>query len=384
MLFDDILGQGYIKNHLTQNVDRGRIPHAQLFIGPEGSGTLPMAIAYAQYILCSNTDGENNTGNQACNLKFTHFSHPDLHFAFPVTTSDKAKSHPVSNNYMDEWRQMLTDQPYGNLFDWYKLLGVENKQGQIGVDEALEIVKSLSLKSYEGGYKVMLIWMAEKMNISCANKLLKLIEEPSAKTVFILIAEEEEQIIKTIKSRCQLLHFPPLSENEIKQGLIKNYGLDEAVAIKIAHQSNGNFNKACDLIYQDSEDLQFEKWFIFWIRTAFKAKGNKSAIHDLISWSDDIAKTGRETQKQFLHFCLNFFRQALLLNYNASELVYLEPKTDTFKLENFAPFVHNDNILGINDALQDAIYHIERNGNAKIILTDLSIKLTRLLHKKSA
>ena len=383
MLFEDILGQEYIKKHLTQSVDNGRIPHAQLFVGPEGSGALPMAIAYAQYILCANTNGENNTGNQTCNLKFTNLSHPDLHFAFPVTTSDKAKSRPVSNNYMDEWRQMLKEQPYGNLFDWYKLLGVDNKQGQIGVDEALEIVKSLSLKSYEGGYKVMLIWMAEKMNIACANKLLKLIEEPPAKTVFILIAEEEEQIIKTIKSRCQLLHFPPLSENEIKQGLIKNYGLDESVAIKIAHQSDGNFNKACDLIYQDSEDLQFEKWFVFWVRTAFRAKGNKSVIHDLISWSDDIAKTGRETQKQFLHFCLNFFRQALLLNYSASKLVYLEPKTDSFKLEKFAPFVHNDNILDISDALQDAIYHIERNGNSKIILTDLSIKLTRLLHKKS-
>jgi len=383
MLFEDILGQEYIKKHLTQSVDNGRIPHAQLFVGPEGSGALPMAIAYAQYILCANTNGENNTGNQTCNLKFTNLSHPDLHFAFPVTTSDKAKSRPVSNNYMDEWRQMLKEQPYGNLFDWYKLLGVDNKQGQIGVDEALEIVKSLSLKSYEGGYKVMLIWMAEKMNIACANKLLKLIEEPPTKTVFILIAEEEEQIIKTIKSRCQLLHFPPLSENEIKQGLIKNYGLDESVAIKIAHQSDGNFNKACDLIYQDSEDLQFEKWFVFWIRTAFRAKGNKSVIHDLISWSDDIAKTGRETQKQFLHFCLNFFRQALLLNYSASKLVYLEPKTDSFKLEKFAPFVHNDNILDISDALQDAIYHIERNGNSKIILTDLSIKLTRLLHKKS-
>ena len=382
MLFENILGQEYIKKHLTQSVANGRIPHAQLFVGPEGSGALPMAIAYAQYILCANTNGENNTGNQTCNLKFANFSHPDLHFAFPVTTSDKAKSRPVSNNYMDEWRQMLKDQPYGNLFDWYKLLGVDNKQGQIGVDEALEIVKSLSLKSYEGGYKVMLIWMAEKMNIACANKLLKLIEEPPTKTVFILIAEEEEQIIKTIKSRCQLLHFPPLSENEIKQGLIKNYDLDESVAIKIAHQSNGNFNKACDLIYQDSEDIQFEKWFIFWVRTAFRAKGNKSVIHDLISWSDDIAKTGRETQKQFLHFCLNFFRQALLLNYSASELVYLEPKTDSFKLEKFAPFVHNDNILEISEALQDAIYHIERNGNSKIILTDLSIKLTRLLHKK--
>ena len=384
MLFEDILGQEYIKKHLTHSVDNGRIPHAQLFVGPEGSGTLPMAIAYAQYILCSNSLGENNNGNASCNLKFNNFSHPDLHFVFPVTTTDKAKSHPVSNNYMDEWRQMLKDQPYGNLFDWYKLLGVDNKQGQIGVDEALEIVKSLSLKSYEGGYKVMVIWMAEKMNAPCANKLLKLIEEPPDKTVFILIAEEEEQIIKTIKSRCQLLHFPPLSENEIKIGLIKNYDLDESVAIKIAHQSNGNFNKACDLIYQDSEDLQFEKWFVFWVRTAFKAKGNKSVVHDLITWSEDIAKTGRETQKQFLHFCLNFFRQSLLLNYKAPELVYLEPKTENFKLEKFAPFIHNGNILEISDALQDAIYHIERNGNSKIILTDLSIQLTRLLHKKPA
>jgi DNA polymerase-3 subunit delta' len=384
MLFEDILGQEHIKKHLTQSVDNGRIAHAQMFIGPEGSGTLPMAIAYAQYLLCSNSNGENTNGNQACNLKFNNISHPDLHFAFPVTTSDKAKSHPVSNHYLEEWRQLLKEQPYGNLFDWYKLLGVDNKQGQIGVDEALEIVKSLSLKSYEGGYKVMLIWMAEKMNSACANKLLKLIEEPPNNTVFILIAEDEEQIINTIKSRCQLLHFPPLSEYVIKRGLIKNYGLDDAVATKIAHQSNGNFNKACDLIYQDSEDLQFEEWFVFWIRSAFKAKGNKSAIYDLINWSEDIAKTGRETQKQFLLFCLNFFRQALLLNYNASELVYLEPKTDNFKLEKFAPFIHDANIIEISDEIQDAIYHIERNGNSKIILTDLSIKLTRLLHKKSA
>ena len=384
MLFEDILGQEHIKKHLTQSVDNGRIAHAQMFIGPEGSGTLPMAIAYAQYLLCSNSNGENTNGNQACNLKFNNISHPDLHFAFPVTTSDKAKSHPVSNHYLEEWRQLLKEQPYGNLFDWYKLLGVDNKQGQIGVDEALEIVKSLSLKSYEGGYKVMLIWMAEKMNSACANKLLKLIEEPPNNTVFILIAEDEEQIINTIKSRCQLLHFPPLSEYVIKRGLIKNYGLDDAVATKIAQQSNGNFNKACDLIYQDSEDLQFEEWFVFWIRSAFKAKGNKSAIYDLINWSEDIAKTGRETQKQFLLFCLNFFRQALLLNYNASELVYLEPKTDNFKLEKFAPFIHDANIIEISDEIQDAIYHIETNGNSKMILTHLSIKLTRLLHKKSA
>ncbi|WP_142784497.1 DNA polymerase III subunit [Changchengzhania lutea] len=383
MLFEDILGQKHIKNHLTQSVDNGRISHAQLFVGPEGCGTLPMAIAYAQYILCNNTKGENNLGNTACNLKFKNLSHPDLHFAYPVTTSEKAKKHPVSSHYIEDWRQLIEQQPYGNLFDLYKLLGVDNKQGQIGVDEAHDIVKALSLKAYEGGYKIMLVWMAEKMNRECANKLLKLIEEPPNKTVFILIAENEEQIISTIRSRCQVLHFPPLAEDVIEHGLIKKYGLESSIAKKIAHQSNGNYNKACDLVYQDSEDLQFETWFIFWIRSAFKAKGNKAAIHDLISWSEEIAKTGRETQKQFLHFCIDFFRQALLLNYNASDLVYLETKTEKFKLENFAPFIHNNNILEINNELQDAIYHIERNGNSKIILTDLSIKLTRLLHKKS-
>ena len=380
MLFEDVIGQEHIKNHLKQTVDNGRISHAQLFVGNEGCGTLPMAIAYAQHIICN---GKKDEALANCLIKFKNLSHPDLHFAFPVTTTDKAKSHPVSSHYLEEWRQLIKEQPYGNLFDWYKLLGVDNKQGQIGVDEAQDIVKSLSLKSYEGGYKVMIIWMAEKMNTACANKLLKLVEEPPDKTIFLLIAEDEEQIINTIVSRCQILHFPPLAENDIKEALIKDYNLDTAVATKIAHQSNGNYNKACDLVYQDTEDLQFEEWFVFWVRSAFKAKGNKAAIHELISWSETISKTGRETQKQFLHFCLDFFRQALLLNYNATDLIFLEPKTESFKLEKFAPFVHNANIMEINDELQDAIYHIERNGNSKIILTDLSIKLTRLLHKKA-
>ncbi len=384
MQFSDILGQDHLKNHLTQSVDNGRIPHAQLFVGPEGSGTLPMAIAYAQYILCQNTNAENKSGIEACNLKFNNFSHPDLHFAFPVATTEKIKSHAVSNHFMEDWRQLLKEQPYGNLMDWYKILGIDNKQGQIGVDEALEIVKALSLKSYEGGYKFMIIWMAEKMNASAANKLLKLIEEPPKKTVFILIAEDEGQIISTIRSRCQLLQFPPLPEVIVKEALIKNYQLEDSMAAKIAHQANGNYNKACDLVYHDSEDDQFEAWFVMWIRSAFKAKGNKRAIHDLISWSEEIAKTGRETQKQFLLFCLDFFRQALLLNYNAPELVYLLPKTKNFKLENFAPYVNEANIIEISNELQDAIYHIERNGNSKIILTDLSIKLTRLLHKKAS
>ena len=307
MLFKDVLGLNYIKSHLIKSVDHGRIPHAQLFVGPEGSGTLAMAIAYAQYVLCQNTDGENNTGNAACNLKFEQFSHPDLHFAFPVTTTDQVKKHPVSSHFLPEWRTLLKEQPYGNLYDWYKRLGVDNKQGQIGVDEALDIIKALSLKSYEGGYKIMLIWMADKMNTAAANKLLKLIEEPPNKTIFLLIAEDEEQIINTIRSRCQILHFPPLAEEDIKNGLVKQYSISEKDALAIARQSDGNYNKACDLVYQDSEEIQFETWFITWIRSAFKAKGNKTAIHDLISWSEEIAKTGRETQKLFLNYCINFF-----------------------------------------------------------------------------
>ena len=383
MLFKDILGLNHIKNHLATSADAGRIPHAQLFVGPEGCGTLPMAMAYAQYIICGNLDGENTGDNQSCNMKFGSLSHPDMHFAFPVSNSDKVKSHAVSDHYMEEWRQFFKEQPYGNLFDWYRLIGIEKKQGQIGVDEALDVVKKLSLKSYEGGYKVMLIWMADKMNNAAANKLLKLIEEPPNKTVFLLIAEDEEQIIQTIRSRCQVLHFPPLAEDAMADALIAK-GLSREEAMRIAHEADGNFNKALDLMNNDSEDLVFEKWFVQWVRSAFKAKGNKGAIHELILWSDEVSKTGRETQKKFLNYCLAVMRQALLINYNVDQLAFMRIHVEGFQLQKFAPFIHENNIVTIVQELEDAIYHIERNGNSKIILTDLSIRLTRLLHKKAA
>ncbi len=379
MLFKDIIGQTHIKNHLTTSADNGRIPHAQLFIGKEGSGTLATAIAYAQYLLCNNSNDSDS-----CNLKCSKLAHPDLHFAFPVATNDKVKKHPISNLFLDDWRSFIKEQPYGSLFNWFQHIGIENKQGQIGVDEAEQIVKSLQLKAYEGGYKVMIIWMAEKMNISAANKLLKLIEEPPEKTIFILVAEEEEQIINTILSRCQVLHFPVLSESDICNALIENENSFQAEASKIAHQSEGNYNKALHLLKHDSSDTVFEGWFILWVRTAFKAKGNASVIQNLIEWSDTIAKSGRETQKKFLHYCLQFFRQALLANYKANELVFLEPETEGFTLDKFAPFIHSANIIEIEKELNDALYHIERNGNAKVILLDLSIKLTRLLHSKES
>ncbi|MFD0993952.1 DNA polymerase III subunit [Tenacibaculum geojense] len=376
MTFDAIIGQEHIKKHLIKSAENGRIPHAQLFVGKEGSGTLPMAIAYAQHLITSTS---NNPEVSA--IKCEKLQHPDLHFAFPVTTNDSVKKHPISNLFLEDWRTFLNENPYGSLFNWLQSIGVENKQGQIGVDEAEDIVKKLTLKSYEGGFKVMIIWMAEKMNTAAANKLLKLIEEPPNKTVFILVAEDEGQIINTIKSRCQALHFTPLSENSIAEQLTYK-GASENEALKIAQQAEGNFNKALHIFQQDSKDFQFEEWFIIWIRSAFKAKGNAAVIQDLIGWSEAIAKTGRETQKQFIQYCLHFFRQALLMNYGANNLVFLETETPNFQLEKFAPFVHSGNILTIEKELNDAQYHIERNGNAKIILLDLSIKLTRLLHTK--
>jgi len=233
MLFKDIIGQEKLKNHLIQTVNNRRISHAQLFIAPKGSGALPLAIAYAQYILCHNKDLENNLGDEACNLKFEKLVHPDLHFAFPVAINEKVKKHPVSNLFLEEWRKFIKNTPYGSLFNWYQKLGIENKQGQIGVDEAEDIVKKLVLKSYEGGYKVMIIWMAEKMNISASNKLLKLIEE----------------------------HIKALSKSVIKEELIKKFKLSEYDAEKIAHQSNGDWNKAIRSLNQNDNEDVFERWF---------------------------------------------------------------------------------------------------------------------------
>lgn len=382
MQFSDIIGQDYIKNHLVKSAAAGRIPHAQLFVGPEGSGTLPMAIAYAQLILCNNTSIKNNEGNESCNLKFSSLSHPDLHFIFPNTSNDEVKTKPKSADFLIDFREFILKNPYGSLFDWYKYLGVKNKQGEIRVEDATDILKSLALKSYEGGYKVMIIWMAEKMNIAASNKILKLLEEPLEKTLFILIAEDEEDIIQTIRSRCQALNFAALPEKIITESLVTNFNVEKNIANKIAHQAQGNYNKALHFLNNNEDELPFEEWFVHWVRSAFKAKGNAAVIHDLIAWSDLIAGIGRESQKQFLNYCITMFRQALLYNYETKSLVYIEPKTTGFTFDKFAPFVTGNNIAEIFESLSEAIYLIERNGNPKIILTDLSIKLTRSIHKK--
>ena len=373
MTFEDIIGQFFLKTHLKQSVNSGRIPHAQLYVGKRGVGALPMAIAYADYIMKQQQEGVG---------AMSPLTHPNIHFVYPVTTSDKVKSKPISSNYLAEWRSFLETTPYGSINDWYDLVGVGNKQGSIGVEEANDVVSKMSLKAFNGGYKVMIVWMAEKMNSMCANKLLKLIEEPAKKTVIILVVEDEEQLINTIRSRCQVVHLNPLSEETIKNSLIEMHQAEDGLAQSIAHQSEGSYSRALELLKQEPDDLKFEAWFIAWVRTAFQAKSNKQSINNLMAWSAEISKAGREIQKQFLDYSLRFFRQALLYNYGANQLVFINLNDKSFKFESFASFIDASNIAEISKEIELANYHIERNANPKIVLTDLSIKLTRLLHIK--
>ncbi|MDG1374072.1 MAG: DNA polymerase III subunit delta' [Flavobacteriaceae bacterium] len=373
MTFEDIIGQSFLKTHLKQSVNSGRIPHAQLYVGKRGVGALPLAVAYADYLMTQQQEGVG---------VMNPLTHPNIHFVYPVTTSDKVKSKPISSNYLAEWRSFLETTPYGSINDWYELVGVGNKQGNIGVEEANDVVSKMSLKAFNGGYKVMIVWMAEKMNTMCANKLLKLIEEPAKKTVIILVVEDEEQLINTIRSRCQVVHLNPLSEETIKNSLIEMHQAEDGLAQSIAHQSEGSYSRALELLKQEPDDLKFEAWFIAWVRTAFQAKINKQSINNLMAWSAEISKAGREIQKQFLDYSLRFFRQALLYNYGSKQLVFINLSDKSFKFDRFASFIDASNIAEISKEIEQANYHIERNANPKIVLTDLSIKLTRLLHIK--
>ncbi|WP_042491698.1 ATP-binding protein [Aequorivita sublithincola] len=380
MDFSEVIGQQHLKSHLSKTIENGRIPHAQLFVGVNGSGLLPMAIAYATELLCHKYE-KGSPEYLSCKSKIARWSHPDLHFVYPVNKVGKDTKKVTSDDFAKDWHNFVSKNPYGSLFEWLQSIGIENKQGNISKEEALNILKKLSLKAFESGYKVMIIWMAENMNISCANTILKLVEEPTDNTVLILLTEQEEQIITTIRSRCQKLTFPLLSEVDIAENLIIRREVLESLAFKTARRAQGDYNKALQLLEESGEDEIFEKWFISWVRTAFRAKGNKGAINNLLDWSDELAGQGRETQKKFLNYCIEVFRQALLKNYKADTLLFFEAKDTSFSLEKFSPFVHQNNIFEINSALEDASYHIERNGNPKIIFTDLSIKLTRLIHR---
>ena len=380
MLFANIQGQQKCKQLLIQMVQEQRVPHAQLFLGSHGSGGLFLALALAQYIACTNKQLKDSCGVCSSCVKHTKFVHPDLHFVFPVAANQSVKTKPISKNFLPDWRAILIESPYFSLFDWIKYIGIENKQGIISVEESAHIVKDLSFKPYESDTKIMLIWMPEKMNIQAANKILKIIEEPPHKTLFLLVAESEENILATVLSRTQLFKVPRYPDAEVVQYLVGR-GLANEKAQMIATIVEGDINEALKLAEYTQDAAQNSLCFVQWMRLCFNALQVKD-IDKLVQWSDTMAKSGRENQKSFLLFATNVMRDALLKNYGLSALTKMNISGQNFTLEKFAPFVHAENCMSIIEELNMAQLHIERNANSKIVFLDTSFKIARLLHKK--
>jgi len=375
MQFVNVIAHEAEKKHLIRTVQENRISHAQMFLGPAGSGSVPLAMAYAQYILCQNKQENDSCGTCVSCTKIQKHNHPDLHFSFPIHLS-KEKHIYTSDNVLEDWREILDENPYFGIDDWNLKLGNENKQGIIGKEESQNIISKISLKSFEGGYKVLIMWLPELMNGNASNKLLKFIEEPPDKTVFLLVAEDQEQIIATIRSRTQIIKLPRLKEVEVATYLETEKGITASDSKIIAHLAEGDVAKAVHLISEQTVvNFNFEN-FVNWMRLCYQKNIAKS-----IDWVDSIAAAGRENQKSFLKFCLNMFRQCIVGHYAGNELVVLTDEQNAF-LSKFSPFINSKNIVGLTEAFNEAYYHIERNASAKILFLDLSIKTFSLLQKK--
>lgn len=364
MYFRDIIGLHGVKKHLINSVQRGVVPHARMFYGPEGVGKLPLAIAYARYLNCENCGAEDACGKCPSCSKFDKLSHPDLHFVFPVVKSK------VSDEYLAEWRDFLSEHTYFNLNQWLADIDAENAQGLIYAKESSEILRKLSLKAYEGNYKIMIVWLPEKMHEACANKLLKLIEEPPANTVFLLVSENMEQVLPTIRSRCQPIHIRAIEREEMTRAIKKSYGLSAADAQSVTHIASGSFTKALDVIKSSDEMAYFFELFKQMMRASVSRN-----IQEIKVVATEIAGIGRERQKSFLLYALHLFREYFINNLNAPEMLYLNSKELDFGIR-FSPFINENNVEMLNDEFALAFRQIEQNGNAKIIFLDLCLKIT--------
>lgn len=366
MLFSDIIGHEDIKSKLIQSVKDNRVAHAQLFLGPEGSGKLSLAIAYAQYINCSNRGENDSCGECPSCRKYNALAHPDLHFIFPTATNKSVKKDPESELFLAEWREYIERcEAYADLSSWYNALDVENKQGVINVRDASSIMRKLNLKAYEAEYKVVIIWMAEKLNIQAANKMLKLLEEPPEKTLFILVSENHEELLTTVRSRTVLVKVPKLPFDDVQTSLIQKFSCGIEEARDAATLANGNWILASRYVNEQEDDKFYFSCLQKWMRYCFKF--NAPELIDFIA--NDIKSLGRERQKEFLSYALNFFHNVLLFNNNLNDNVLLPDDEKKF-LSNFAPFINSNNIELICGLFEESINQIERNGNASLIFLD--------------
>ena len=377
MQFKDVIGQSAVKQRLIQSVRENHVSHAQLFLGPSGCGKLPLALAYAQYILCPNRTETDSCGVCPTCQKMQKLVHPDLHFVVPTAATKKIKSNPESDLFMEEWREyVIENQGYVDTSSWYTFLDVENKQGYMSVRDAASLLRKLSMKSYEGEYKIAIIWMAEKMRVETANKLLKLLEEPPEKTVFLLIAEDAEELLATIKSRTTLVKVPTIETSEVEKALMERLQCQPGQAHDAAMVSEGNWLNACHSVQESEDRKYFFTTFQQWMRLCFRA-----AYSEIIDFSANVKGIGREKQKELLDYGLRIIRNSLLFNNNLAEIVMLPEDEKVFNSK-FAPFVNPANLAEIAELFEEAIRQIERNGNAQIIFTDTSFKMIGLLRSK--
>lgn len=370
MQFKDVVGQGELKSHLIKEVLSEKVSHAQLFLGKPGFGSLPMALAFVQYLFCENKQETDSCGVCPSCRKTQELQHPDLHFSFPVVQAINKKS----DAFLSDWREQVKENPYFNLNDWLKRIDDKGRKPIIGTEESQEIIKKLNLKSYEGGYKVMIIWMAEDMNATCSNKLLKILEEPPAKTLFILVCESQEYILQTIISRTQLLKIPRINIDDLSNYLKNEHSMSLEGADSMAARVDGDLNEALEMLGDSTEQSENRELFIQLMRVCYKKD-----VVPMMDWAEEMAILTKEKQKIFIRYALHMFRQSMLRNYTDDQLTRVSDEEDNF-LKNFAKFITGNNVFDFMETFNDAHYHIERNAHAKILFTNICFKVMRYIH----
>ncbi len=373
MNWEEIVGQENLKNLLKESISDNRVSHAQLFVGKDGYGTLPLALAFAKEIF--------KKENEHSSSKVENLNHLDLHFTFPVFKDKTNKIAGFSDEFLDQFREKVLENPYFSNDDWRSHLASENKQLTIYADEIEELNRKFSLKTFEGGSKILIVWQADKMNTSAANKFLKFLEEPPKDTYIILTAENTDDILPTILSRTQLVEIPRIQDEDLEKYLKNTSGTSEEKIAEIVFQSQGDWNIAQKILREENSDDEFEQIFVAWVRDAFQVKKKPEFLKNIVLWARNISSWNREKQKSFLDYCAEMFRLAMLQNYGNDALVYKKINSEGFKWDRFTDFIHGANIQSILEEISTADYHLERNGNTKIIWTDLGIKLSRYIHK---
>ena len=378
MFFKDVVGQDEQKKLLTVTARKGFVPHARLFCGEEGTGAFQMAFAYARYLNCTDRSDDDSCGKCRSCLKYNEIAHPDLHFVFPMITQKSPKKE-VCDDYLTEWRAFLQDRiaqhAYFTVDTWLSWLGVEQKKAIIYAAESEKIVRKMNLRIYEAAYRVLIIWSPDRMHESCANKLLKLIEEPPARTAILMITDNPEKTLGTIVSRSQLLHLRPIHA-EIITGILKNqWGVSEEDARSIAHLSGGNYFKAIEFLSVDNDNVYFLEQFKVMMRNGWTRN-----VMAMKSFSEEMIALGPERQKNFLFFCQRQIRENFINCLHEPMLNYMSKEEADFA-KNFSPYVNERNVVEIMDELSLAEMHIAQNVNAKMVFFDLSMRIIVLVKK---